>query len=131
MPITSWLPTYRIGDLWWDLIAGITLAFFVMPESLAYASLAGLPPQFGVYCCLAGGLIFALFTTSRQVEVGPTPAISLMIGTTVAGMAGGDPARWLAIAELTALVVGAVYIAASLLRLSTSVSFVSDVVKML
>jgi high affinity sulfate transporter 1 len=128
IPATSWLPSYELGNLRWDLIAGITLAFFVMPESLANASLAGLPPQYGIYCCLAGGLIFALFTTSRQIAVGPTSAISLMIGSTVAGMAGGDPARWLAIAELTALTVGVLCIAAFVLRLSAAVSFVSTTI---
>ena len=79
IPITQWLPKYESGFIKWDLIAGITLASFVLPESMAYATLAGVPPYYGIYCCLAGGLIFALFTTARQVAVGPTSSISLMI----------------------------------------------------
>jgi sulfate permease, SulP family len=125
-PIAEWLPEYRSDFLRRDFIAGLTLAFFVMPESLAYAALAGVPPQYGVYCCLAGGLIFAMFSTSRQVAVGPTSAISLMIGTSVALMAGNDINRWLAIAELTALMVGIFCIVAYILRLSSVVSFISD-----
>jgi len=125
-PIVEWLPKYRLDFLRWDFIAGLTLAFFVMPESLAYAALAGVPPQYGVYCCLAGGLFFALLSTSRQIAVGPTSAISLMIGSTVAMMAGGDGQRWLAIAELTALMVGIFCILAYILRLSSVVSFISD-----
>ena len=105
MPVLEWLQAYKTAYLRWDIIAGLTLAFFVMPESLAYASLAGVPPQYGIYCCLAGGLLFALFTTSRQVAVGPTSAISLMIGSTVAVLSGGDTDRWIAIAGLTALLV--------------------------
>ena len=104
-PISNWLPNYQKSFIRWDLIAGITLASFVLPESMAYATLAGVPTYFGIYCCLAGGLFFAFFTTSRQVAVGPTSSISLMIGSTVAVLSGGDPARWAAIAELTALVV--------------------------
>ena len=99
-----WLPNYQKSFIRWDLVAGITLASFVLPESMAYATLAGVPTYFGIYCCLAGGLVFAFFTTSRQVAVGPTSSISLMIGSTVAVLSGGDPARWAEIAELTAWV---------------------------
>ncbi len=104
-PISNWLPDYKKSFIRWDLVAGITLASFVLPESMAYATLAGVPTYFGIYCCIAGGLFFALFTTSRQVAVGPTSSISLMIGSTVAVLSGGDPKRWAEIAELTALVV--------------------------
>ena len=69
--------------------------------------LAGLPPHYGIYCYLVGGLGYAIFGTSRQLAIGPTSAIAMLVGTTVAGMAGGDPARWAAIAALTALVVAA------------------------
>jgi len=75
--------------------------------SLAYASLAGLPPHYGIYCYLVGGLFYALFGTSRQLAIGPTSAISVLVGVTVAGMVQDDPARWAAIAALTALVMAA------------------------
>ena len=76
-----------------DVVAGITLAAYAIPVSLAYASLAGLPPQYGIYCYLVGGIAYALFGSSRQLAIGPTSAISMLVGTTVAGMAGGDVER--------------------------------------
>ncbi len=126
IPIFQWLPQYHSGLLKGDLIAGITLASFVLPESMAYATLAGVPSYYGIYCCLAGGLLFAFFTTSQHVAVGPTSATSLMIGTTVATLAGGDLQRWAAIAALTALVVAVLCFIAFLFKLSSLVNFISD-----
>src|SRR3954464_11363673 len=126
IPITDWLPKYQSKFFQWDLIAGITLAFFVLPESMAYATLAGVPTYFGIYCCFAGGLFFALFTTSMQLVPGPTSAISLMIGTTVAVLSGGDLQRWAAIAELTALVVACICFIAYIFKLRSLVNFISD-----
>lgn len=128
IPIIDWLPKYQARHFRWDLIAGFTLASFVLPESMAYATLAGLPTYFGIYTCLIGGLFFALFTTSRHVAVGPTSAISLMVGSTVAVMAGGDMERWAAIAELTALVVAVMCLCAFVLRLNSLVNFISDTI---
>jgi len=126
VPIIDWLPQYQTAFLKWDMVAGITLAFFVLPESMAYATLAGVPSYFGIYCCIAGGLFFALFTTSKHLAIGPTSSMSLMIGSTVAVLSGGDPARWAAIASLTALVVAVLCLIAFVLRLSALVNFISD-----
>jgi SulP family sulfate permease len=126
LTILDWLPSYKLSYIRWDLVAGITLASFVLPESMAYAALAGVPPEFGVYCVLAGGLFFALTTGTRQVVVGPTSAISLMVGTTVAVLSEGDLQRWAAIASLTALVIFILCVAAYLLKLSSLVSFISE-----
>lgn len=125
-PIATWIRSYNLSYARWDIIAGITLASFVLPESMAYASLAGVPSQYGIYCCIAGCLFFALLTQSRQVAVGPTSAISLMVGTTVAVMSGGDLQRWAAIASLTALAVFLLCVAAYFLRLSVLVNFISE-----
>ncbi|HRI61629.1 MAG TPA: SulP family inorganic anion transporter [Saprospiraceae bacterium] len=126
VPIFQWLPQYEVKSLKWDVIAGITLASFVLPESMAYATLAGVPTYFGIYSCLAAGLFFAFFTTSRHVAVGPTSAISLMIGSTVAVLSGGDPQRWAEIAGLTALVVAGICFIAFIFKLSSLVNFISD-----
>jgi SulP family sulfate permease len=126
IPIVQWLPHYRRSDIRWDLVAGITLAFFVLPESMAYATLAGVPTYYGIYCCLAGGLFFALFTTAKHVAVGPTSSISLMIGSTVAVLSGGDLQRWAQIAELTALAVAGICFVAYIFRLSSLINFISD-----
>jgi SulP family sulfate permease len=126
IPITSWLPKYPAKFLGLDLIAGVTLASYILPVSMAYASLAGVPAYFGIYCCLAGGLLFAIFTTSKQVAVGPTSSIALMIGSTVAVLSGGDPARWAGIAALTALMVAMICFVAYLFKLSSLVNFISN-----
>ena len=95
---------------------------------MAYASLAGLPPHYGIYCYLLGGLGYVLLGTSRQLAIGPTSAIALLVGATVAGMADGDASRWTGIAALTALVVAGLSVLAWLFRLSGLVSFISDTI---
>lgn len=127
-PPAQWLPTYKSKWLGADAVAGITLAAYGIPVSLAYASLAGLPPQYGIYCYLIGGLFYALFGSSRQLAIGPTSAISMLVGVTIAGMAEGDPARWAAIAALTALVIAAMCAVAWLLKLSSLVNFISETI---
>jgi high affinity sulfate transporter 1 len=124
----QWLSGYQARWLESDIIAGITLAAYAVPVSMAYASLAGLPPHYGIYCYLLGGLCYAVFGTSRQLAIGPTSAIALLVGSTLAGMAEGDPARWAQIAALTALVVAGLSVLAWLLRLSGLVSFISETI---
>jgi len=127
-PPAQWLAAYRPRWLANDAIAGVTLAAYGIPVSLAYASLAGLPPQYGIYGYLAGGLFYALFGSSRQLAIGPTSAISMLVGVTVAGMAAGDPGRWADIAALTALVMAAMCVLAWLLRLSSLVNFIGETI---
>ena len=125
-PPSRWLPEYRAGWLRGDLIAGVTLAAYAIPVSLAYAELAGLPPQVGVYGYLLGGLGYALLGSSRQLAIGPTSAISLMIAGTVGAMADGDAQRYAQIASLTAFTVAGLCLFAWLLRLSALVRLISD-----
>jgi hypothetical protein len=121
-----WLAEYRADWLRGDVIAGVTLAAYAIPVSLAYAGLAGLPPQAGVYGYLLGGLGYALLGSSRQLAIGPTSAISLMIAATVATMAEGDAQHYAQIASLTALTVAVLCLLAWLLRLSVLVKLISD-----
>lgn len=123
-----WVLNYNRDWLAADIVAGVTLAAFAIPVSLAYATLAGLPPQCGIYCYLLGGLAYSVCGTSRQLAIGPTSAIAMLVGTTIAGMADGDPSRWAAIAALTALVVSALSALSWLLRLSALMSFVSETI---
>ncbi|WP_264565961.1 SulP family inorganic anion transporter [Flavobacterium sp. N3904] len=127
-PISVWIAAYNTKTLKSDFIAGITLAAYGIPVSLAYATLAGLPPQYGIYGYLIGGLFYALLGTSKQLAIGPTSAISLLIGTTIADMAHGDVQRWADIASLTALVFAGMAILAYLLRLSGIINFISETV---
>src|SRR3954453_13200220 len=126
LPMGVWLRQYRPAWLSADIIAGGTLAAFAVPVSLAYAGLAGLPPQTGLYCYLMAGLGYAVFGSSRHLAVGPTSAISLLLGVTLAALAAGDPARQAALASLTALIVAGVFALAWLLRLSVLVNFISE-----
>ena len=125
-PPADWLAEYRPSWLLGDIVAGITLAAYAIPVSLAYAGLAGLPPQVGIYGYLLGGLGYALFGSSRQLAIGPTSAISLMIAGTVGEMAGGDVQRYAQIASLAAFTVAALSLLAWLLRLSVLVKLISD-----
>ena len=121
-----WLKEYSPGWLKSDIFAGITLAAYGIPVSMAYASLAGLPVQCGIYGYFIGGIFYALFGTGRQLAIGPTSAISLLIGTSLATMAKGDVQHWLDIASLTALVTGVFSLTAYLLRLSSIINFISE-----
>ena len=126
LPPAQWLREYRADFLGADIVAGVTLAAYAIPVSLAYATLAGLPPQVGVYGYLLGGLGYALFGSSRQLAIGPTSAISLMIAGTVAEMAGGDAVRYGQIASLAGFTVGLLCLLAWALRLSALVKLISD-----
>src|SRR5215468_7726811 len=121
VPVARWLPSYRLEWLPGDALAGAMLAAYAIPVSLAYAGLAGLPPQAGVYGYLLGGIGYALLGSSRQMAIGPTSAISLMIAGTIGAMAEGDAQHYAEIASVTAFTVAALCLLAWLLRLSALV----------
>ena len=125
-PPAGWLGGYRREWLPSDAVAGITLAAYAIPVSLAYAALAGLPPQIGVYGYMLGGIGYALLGASRQLAIGPTSAISLMIAGTVGMLAGGDAVRYAQIASLAAFAVAVLCLIAWIFRLSVLVRLVSD-----
>jgi hypothetical protein len=91
-----------------DLVAGIALAAFAIPGSMAYAGLAGLPPQAGLYAYLVRGAAVRALTSSRHVAVGPTSSISMMVAAALAPLAGDDPVRYGQLAAATALMVAAI-----------------------
>ncbi|MCK1400595.1 SulP family inorganic anion transporter [Bradyrhizobium sp. 4] len=125
-PPAAWLAGYHSAWLRSDAIAGITLAAYAIPVSLAYATLAGLPPQIGIYGYMLGGIGYALLGSSRQLAVGPTSAISLMIAATVGTLSGGDAAKYAEIASLAACAVALLCLTAWLFKLSVLVRLVSD-----
>ena len=126
LPPVRWLAEYRAAWLPGDVVAGVTLAAYAIPVSLAYAALAGLPPQVGIYGYLLGGLGYALLGSSRQLAIGPTSAISLMIAGTVSAMAEGDAQRYAQIASLAGFTVAGLCLLAWALRLSALVKLISD-----
>jgi SulP family sulfate permease len=127
-PPAQWIPSYQARWLTSDVVAGITLAAYAVPVSLAYATLAGLPPQVGVYGYLLGGLGYALFGSSRHLAIGPTSAISLLVGASVATMAGGDPVLYTQIATLAGFMVALLCFLAWVFNLSTLTNFISETI---
>lgn len=128
IPGLSWLGRYERGWLRGDLAAGITLAAYLLPAGLGDASLAGLPAEAGLYACLFSGLVFWLFCSSKHTAITVTSAISLLMGTTLGSMAGGDSARYGALAACTAVMVAALAFAAWLIRAGVVVNFISETV---
>lgn len=127
-PALSWLRSYERAWLRPDLMAGVTLAAYVLPAALGYATLANLPPQAGLYACLFAGLAFWLFCSSRHTAITVTSAISLLVGSSLGDLAGGDTARFAALAACTALLVAAIAFIAWLVRAGVIVNFVSETV---
>ncbi len=127
-PILEWLPNYSKSFLKADLISGFTLTAYAIPVSLAYASLAGLPAQYGIYGYLIGGILYAIFGSSKQLAVGPTSAISILIGTAIAALSEGDAQRWVDVASVTALLFAGMSITAYFFKLSSLINFISETV---
>jgi len=125
-PAVKWLSIYEGKWLRADLIAGITLAAYLMPAGLADASLANLPPEAGLYACLFSGLVFWLFCSSRQTAITVTSAISVLVGASLGDLAAGDVSRFGALAACTALMVAGIAFIAWLAKAGVIVNFISE-----
>lgn len=125
LPALRWLPAYDKKNLPGDLSAGATVAVMLIPQSMAYAMLAGLPPIVGLYACLAPLLLYALFGTSRQLAIGPTAMDSLLVAAGVSTLATQGSAESLRMAVLLAGMVGLLQFAMGVLRLGALVTFLS------
>jgi len=108
-----------------DLIAGITVALVLVPQSMAYAQLAGLPPYYGLYAAFLPGIVAALFGSSRQLATGPVAVVSLLTASALEPIAGANPELYIAYAIMLAFMVGLFQIALGLLRLGVLVNFLS------
>ncbi|XP_061536470.1 sodium-independent sulfate anion transporter isoform X2 [Phycodurus eques] len=117
LPILSWLPKYTLKWLQMDLLAGLTVGLTTVPQALAYAEVAGLPVQYGLYSAFMGGFIYTLLGTSKDVTLGPTAIMSLLCFSLV----GGEPHR----AVLLSLLCGLIQAALALLRLGFLLDFIS------
>lgn len=125
LPILHWLPNYRRADLSGDVIAGLTVAVMLVPQSMAYALLAGLPPVVGLYAALVPPALYALFGTSRQLAVGPVAMDSLLVAMGVGALAESGSDTYLAMAILLAAMVGAIQLVLGLVRAGFLVNFLS------
>ncbi len=124
-PIAEWARRYDRGDLRSDLIAGLTVGAMLVPQAMAYALLAGLPPEVGLYAATVPVIVYALFGTSRQLAVGPVAIVSLLTASALAPIVEDGTAGYLAAAALLALMVGVVHITLGLGRLGFLVNFLS------
>ncbi len=125
LPVLSWGLHYNRGDLRSDLAAGLTVGAMLVPQAMAYALLAGLPPQVGLYAATIPVIIYALFGTSRQLAVGPVAIVSLLTASALAPLVAEGTAGYVSAAALLALMVGLVHIVLGFGRLGFMVNFLS------
>ncbi|MFT4575770.1 MAG: SulP family sulfate permease [Polaribacter sp.] len=125
IPILEWLPNYTSSRFRGDFIAGITVGIILIPQGIAYALIAGLPPIYGLYTALVPQVMYAIFGSSRQVAIGPVAMDSLIVaaGVSTLALAGSD--SYIEIAILLALMVGAIQLLMGIFRLGFIVNFLS------
>lgn len=127
VPLFDWLPAYQRPWLRADAVAGLTTAAVVIPKSMAYATVAGLPIQVGLYTAFIPMLIYAMLGTSRPLSVSTSTTLAILTGATLGAVApDGDPGRLLQATAMLTLMVGAVLIVASVLRLGFVANFISE-----
>jgi SulP family sulfate permease len=125
LPAASWLRSYDRADLRPDLAAGITIAAMLVPQGMAYALLAGLPPEVGLYAATVPVLVYALLGTSRQLAVGPVAIVSLLTASALAPIVEEGSASYLAAAAVLALLVGVIHLVLGFGRLGFLVNLLS------
>jgi sulfate permease, SulP family len=125
LPLLATLRGYDARTLRSDLFAGVTTAVMLVPQGMAYAMLAGLPPIYGLYASLAPVVVYALFGTCRQLSVGPVAIDSLLVAAGVGALAAAGSEQYLGLAILLALMVGVLQVAMGLGRLGFLVNFLS------
>jgi high affinity sulfate transporter 1 len=124
-PILEWLPKYRVSSLRVDLIAALTVWALLVPEAMAYAGIAGMPPETGLYAVTLALLGYAIFGTSRHLHVGPSSTVAALSLSVVAGFAAVGSPQFIALTVTLALLTGALLILAGLLRLGVLADFLS------
>lgn len=124
-PLLKWLKSYQRANFVDDLMAGIIVAILLVPQSMAYAMLAGLPPQFGLYASLLPLLIYSFLGSSRTLAVGPVAIASLMVSSTVGNLAVQGSAEYINAAVNLSLLVGIILLFLRALRLGAVVNFIS------
>ncbi|MCU0542608.1 MAG: solute carrier family 26 protein [Oscillatoriaceae cyanobacterium Prado104] len=128
LPILDWGLHYQRAHFPGDLTAGIVVATVLVPQAMAYALLAGLPPQIGLYASILPPVVYAFLGTSRLISVAPVALDSLMVGAAIAPLAAENTPKYLGLALLLALTIGAIDILMGVLRLGFLVNFLSQAV---
>ncbi len=125
VPVLTWLPAYDRSYLRFDIVAGATVWGLLVPEMIAYAGLAGLPPQPGLYTLLAAPAAYAVFGTSRHVVAAGTSAAAVLVASTVSGLGPASAGQYAADAATMILFCGGLFLVAGLLRLGFVAQFLS------
>jgi sulfate permease, SulP family len=125
LPILKWLPNYKKAYLSHDLAAGLTVGVMLIPQGMAYAMIAGLPPVYGLYAALVPQVIYAIFGTSRQLAVGPVAMDSLLVAAAVTMIAEVGSDQYIILAILLAFMMGSVQLVLGLFRMGFLVNFLS------
>ncbi len=124
-PILEWLPNYKKDWLKGDISAGLTVGIMLIPQGIAYAMIAGLPPIYGLYTAMIPQIVYAIFGTSRQLAVGPVAMDSLIVATGVATLAEIGTEHFIEFAILLAFMMGVLQLLFGTLRLGFLVNFLS------
>ena len=124
-PILDWLPNYKKQWFKGDVVAGITTGVMLIPQGIAYAMIAGLPPIYGLYTALIPPLVYMLFGTSRQLAMGPVAMDSLIIASGISGLAVLGTDKFIALAILTTFMVGVIQWLFGVFKLGFLVNFLS------
>ena len=124
-PFLKWFKGYSISDLRIDALSGLTVALVLIPQSMAYAQLAGLPPYYGLYASFLPPMIAALFGSSRQLATGPVAIVSLMTSASLEPLATTGSPGFISYAILLALMVGVFQLSLGILRLGLVINFLS------
>ncbi|KAI8369704.1 sulfate transporter family-domain-containing protein [Blakeslea trispora] len=124
-PIMSWIHRYNVQWLIRDLIAGLTVGVVVVPQSMGYAKIAQLPAQYGLYTAFVGLCVYCLFATSKDISIGPTAVMSLLVGQTITRITAENPEiTGPQIAVVLSLLTGAIAMFIGLVRLGILVDFI-------
>lgn len=125
VPISDWLPgcTWKANRS--DILAGVALAGLLIPEGMAYAGIAGVPPQMGLYAAMLGMFAYAIFGTSRQLAVTSTSSSAAMLAALVAPLAAGDAARYMTLVSAATIAAGLIFLLGGVLKLGAVSDFIS------
>lgn len=126
LPILNWLPGYERGWLRGDILAGLTVLALLIPEGMAYAEIAGMPPQTAFYAAPIGLLLYAIFGTSRQLVVAVSAVIATMSAATIAPLAAAGSTEYAVLTAGLAVLAGLIAILAGLFKLGRIASFFSE-----
>lgn len=125
IPSVNWIAEYSRNDLRKDFVAGLTVCVVLVPQGMAYAMLAGLPPVYGLYAAIIPLILYAIFGTSRQLSVGPVALVSLLVLSGISKFAEAGTELFVSLAIITALIAGVIQLLLGLFRMGFLINFFS------